>query len=145
MQTNSSAKLLHTWKPITGGILSIIVGAINVCLGIILITVTSREMWDYPRRFRDYMGFDRLGLALGIILLILAIIAIVGGVFAIRRKVWGMALAGAICSLVPHPAMVLGIPALIFISMSKDEFGQNSSGPAPSSPQASPPPSKNQS
>jgi hypothetical protein len=126
MTTSGHAQL--TWKPIAGGILSIVAGGINLFMGIILASVSRHEMWEYPRRFRDSMGFERLGVALGTILIILAIVAIVGGVFAILRRIWGLSLTGAICSLVPHPGMVLGIPALILISMSKDEFDQPVSG-----------------
>jgi len=46
------------------------------------------------------------------------IVALVGGVFALKRRAWGMALAGAICSM----SFLLGIPALVFLAMSKDEF-----------------------
>jgi hypothetical protein len=59
----------------------------------------------------------------------LGLIAIVGGIFAIRRKFWGLALAGAICAIVPpHPwgyltwTPVLGILAVVFVALSKNEF-----------------------
>ena len=122
METNSTISPRRTWKPTTAGVLSIIAGAINLFIGIILVSVTHYNVWEYPLRFRDFMRFERLGLALGIIVIILAIVAIVGGILAILRRIWGISLAGAICSLVPHASIVLGIPALIFISMSKDEF-----------------------
>jgi len=59
----------------------------------------------------------------------LGLIAIGGGIFAIRRKLWGVALAGAICAIVPpHPwgyltwTPVLGILAVVFVALSKNEF-----------------------
>ena len=71
----------------------------------------------------------------------LGVVAIVGGVSALRRKSFGLSLAGAICALplgffgmVPIsvvspasgsyalPSVILGILAIIFISMSKKEF-----------------------
>lgn len=59
----------------------------------------------------------------------LGLIAIAGGIFAIRRKVWGVALAGAICAIVPpHPwgyltwTPVLGILAVVLVALSKNEF-----------------------
>jgi hypothetical protein len=122
MKMTTSSYTQRTWKPTTGGILSIIAGAINLFIAIILVSVSRYDIWEYTRRFRDAMGFERMGIALGIILIILAIAAIVGGIFAILRRIWGLSLAGAICSLVPHPGMILGIPALIFVSMSRDEF-----------------------
>jgi len=55
----------------------------------------------------------------GVPLLVLGIIAIVGGVSALRRRSFGLSLAGAICVL---PTVLLGILAIIFISLSKKEF-----------------------
>jgi hypothetical protein len=133
MKTTPSASQPRTWKPVTAGILSIIAGVFNMVMGIILIAVSRNDMFDYPRRFRDYMGFERIGTALGVIIIILAIMAIVGGVFALLRRIWGLALAGAICSLLPHAAIILGIPALIFVSISKNEFDHIVTG-SPSPP-----------
>lgn len=50
---------------------------------------------------------------------ILGIVAIVGGISAIRRKSYGLSLAGAICAL---PSVILGILAIIFVSPSRREF-----------------------
>ena len=50
---------------------------------------------------------------------ILGIVAIVGGVSAIRRGSFGLSLAGAICAL---PSSILGILAVIFVAVSKKEF-----------------------
>ena len=33
--------------------------------------------------------------------LVLGIIAILGGIYALRRRIWGLALAGSICALSP--------------------------------------------
>ncbi|MGB3479983.1 MAG: hypothetical protein WBB67_12595, partial [bacterium] len=55
----------------------------------------------------------------GVPILVLGIIAIVGGISAIRRKSFGLSLAGAICAL---PSNILGILAIIFVSLSKKEF-----------------------
>jgi hypothetical protein len=48
------------------------------------------------------------------------IVAIVGGVFALKRRVWKLALAGAILAIVSMP--FLGIPATIFVAKGKKEF-----------------------
>jgi hypothetical protein len=54
--------------------------------------------------------------------IVLGIIAIVGGIYAIRKRAWGMALAGAICVLLIPPPFILGILAIVFITMDNDEF-----------------------
>jgi len=52
--------------------------------------------------------------------LILGIVAIIGGVYALRRRIWGLALAGSICAF--FCAWFLGIPAIIFVILGKSEF-----------------------
>jgi len=66
--------------------------------------------------------FQWRGEAFGILALIVGIVAIVGGIFAIRRRLWGLALAGAICALFPPHIAVLGILAIIFVSLARGEF-----------------------
>ena len=111
-----------TWMPTTAGILSIVAGASAILGGIILMAlmpVYTQIMYGYgaygpfERQILGILGF------MGVPIIVLGIVAIVGGVFAIRRKVWGMALAGAICSLT---SLILGILSIIFVSMSRKEF-----------------------
>jgi hypothetical protein len=51
---------------------------------------------------------------------VLGILAIVGGVSAIRRKRFGLSLAGAICALLSG---LLGILAVIFVALGRRGFG----------------------
>ena len=105
----------RTWKPTTAGILTIIAGAFNLIGGIVIAALGKAiAMWT---------GFWGMG-AIGTPLIILGIVALIGGVFAIQRRTWGMALAGAICSLFPPPVMVLGILSIIFVTLGKEEFSQ---------------------
>jgi hypothetical protein len=46
-------------------------------------------------------------------------LAVIGGIFALKRTRWGWALTGAICSLL---LPFTGIPALILLIKSKSEF-----------------------
>jgi hypothetical protein len=50
---------------------------------------------------------------------VLGILAVVGGISAIRRKRFGLSLAGAICAL---PSVFLGILAVIFVALGRREF-----------------------
>jgi len=72
----------RTWKPKVAAILCIIAGAIGVLSGIV---VVFHRAAFYP------FGFL-------IIVPIVAIVPIVGGIYALRRKNWGLALAGSICT-----------------------------------------------
>jgi len=52
---------------------------------------------------------------------VLGIVAVVGGISAVRRGRFGLSLAGAICAL---PSVFLGIPAVIVVAPGKREFGR---------------------
>ena len=56
---------------------------------------------------------------MGVLFLVLGILAIVGGISAIRRKMFSLSLAGAICALASG---LLGILAVIFVSLARREF-----------------------
>ena len=101
-----------TWKPTTAGILSIVSGAIDVVLGIVVAV--------FGGIIGALFGMGWLG-AVGAPLIILGIVAIVGGIYALRRRVWGLALAGSICAIIGGN-LYLGIPAIIFVILGKDEF-----------------------
>ena len=101
-----------TWKPTTAGILCIITGALQLIFGLAMATIGG-------------IGGALIGMgwlsAIGAPLIVLGIIVIVGGIYALRRKVWGLALAGSICALV-GPWFILGILAIIFVALGKGEF-----------------------
>jgi hypothetical protein len=112
-----------------GGVLSIIAGAFEVIGGVIiaLLTVGIRILirlalipshpGDWWGQFIPVIPFWLI--IVGVPILALGIVAIVGGVSAIRRKNFGLSLAGAICAL---PSSILGILAVIFVSLGRREF-----------------------
>ena len=51
---------------------------------------------------------------------VLGIVAIIGGISAIRRKWFGLSLAGAVGAL---PSVILGILAVILVALGRREFG----------------------
>jgi hypothetical protein len=114
-----------------GGILSIIVGALEVLGGGIMALIYFRipfgpwlfsSLPDAPGVWREHCiaAFPTLSIIIGAVLLVLGIIAIVGGVSAVRRKSYGLSLAGAICALIP--LNILGLLAVIFVALGKREF-----------------------
>jgi len=104
--------MVKTWKPTTAGILSIISGASGIIFGLLAFA----RAHSVERAFR-HIGLDFIGF----MLLVLGILAITGGIYALLRKVWGLALAGAICAIL-SPGWIMGVLATIFLSISKDEF-----------------------
>jgi hypothetical protein len=121
-----------TWKPTTGGILNIISGschllaALGVVIALIVIAslgqaVVLDEMWRELGRQGMGFGFLIFILAITTIFLVaIGILSLLGGIFALKRKNWGLALAGSIASI--FGSSVIGILALVFIAMSRDEF-----------------------
>ncbi|MGP8080331.1 MAG: hypothetical protein ACLPVI_07455 [Dehalococcoidales bacterium] len=113
MTTNSQNKPANAWKSTTAGILSIIAGALAI---IFAFTMFHRHevigLLNHGGRWRVW----------GCIVLLLGIMSIIGGIFAIMRKAWGVALAGAITALYPYG--VFGILAIIFVAMGKPEFSK---------------------
>jgi hypothetical protein len=112
-----------TWKPTTAGILTIIAGflglliAIAVAVGLGIAGTLAGMIPGFPGA-----GFLALIAIPGIIL---SIVAIVGGIYALMRRLWGLALAGAICALLftlPFLGWILAILAIIFVSLGKGEF-----------------------
>jgi len=114
-----------------GGILSIIVGAFEVIGGGMMVALVSLSIplrpwlpsfWpDVPGAWHPYWPIVPIwSMITGGLLLVLGIIAILGGVSAIRRKSFGLSLAGAICALIP--LNLLGLLAVIFVSLGKREF-----------------------
>lgn len=65
-----------------------------------------------------------LGTIYAVLFLLAIFAAVIGGVFTIRRKGWGLALAGAIGTLLTSPP--LGIVALILLLGGRNEFRRES-------------------
>jgi hypothetical protein len=55
-------------------------------------------------------------------LAVLGAVSLVGGLFSLRRKNWGWALAGSITTLLV--SQVLGIVSIVLIALAKNEFEQ---------------------
>ncbi len=113
-----------------GGIMSIISGALGVLTGIgmavgmvLLFRVFMRNIpyagpGPMPGEIFDVMMY--IYIAMGAVMVLIGVGAIVGGVFALKRKHWGWALAGSIAaSMAFYPS---GIAAIIFTCLGKAEF-----------------------
>jgi hypothetical protein len=107
-----------TNKPKIGGILTIIsgalasLGAINYAIG--LSNIRGLGKGDIPPFVPSIIfGVPTLSVVIGIL-------ALIGGVLAMRRKKWSWSLAGSIAGTLS--VLPLGIPAIILIALSKDEF-----------------------
>ena len=131
---NSRAGLLRA-----GGALTIIAGVLQIVSVVSLVLYILSPDWLFsildtmsPLRFvpfitsyllqfiqyGDLEGLRPVLFAVGAG--VLAIVAIVGGISAIRRNRFGLSLAGAICVV---PSGIMGILAVIFVVLGRREFG----------------------
>ena len=102
----------RTWKGTMAGILTIIGGICGIAIGALVATLGSAFLWGIP-------GLELIaGIGAGIIGI--GVVALIAGIFTLRRKSWGFALAGAILAL--FPIIPLGVLAIIFVAMGKNEF-----------------------
>jgi uncharacterized membrane protein HdeD (DUF308 family) len=132
----------RTWKPTAAGVLTIISGVIGIAIGaLILVFIGLMGSADWNSLIQQWGGWMPGGIPIpglpadiwsfigtvvvvvGIVALIIGVIALVGGVNSLRRRRWGLALAGAILSLfIPVIGTILGILAIIFLALGKKEF-----------------------
>ena len=112
-----------------GGVLSIIAGILEVIGGVIImiLMIGGRIMFDWIISPSPPGGWEHHIMPIipfwliivGVPIIAMGIVAIVGGISAIRRGSFGLSLAGAICAL---PSTILGILAVIFVAVSKKKF-----------------------
>jgi hypothetical protein len=117
----------NAWKPLVAGILEIVSGAVGLvaALGLsIAVSVTGgffiTGTENVPMFVPSFLMF------LTVILILSATLTLAGGIYALQRKSWGLALAGAIsavfCSIPLLGGLPVGITAVILIALSKKEF-----------------------
>ncbi|MGA2367858.1 MAG: hypothetical protein ABSF74_04725 [Dehalococcoidia bacterium] len=122
-----------SWMPTVAGILDIVSGAFGLCMGL-LMTFARHAASAVPNAARQAAGAvpnaSRFGMYppipagfhpwMGIALVVISILAVIGGVFALRAKNWGLALAGSICAVIS--GRLLGVVALILTALGKKDF-----------------------
>jgi len=102
----------RTWRARWAGILTIIAGCFGIGFG-----ATAATFLELISEFAEMPG---LGAMIGAPLIVVGIIALIGGIYTLRRKAWGFALTGAILACFCFPP--LGVLAIIFVVMGRREF-----------------------
>ena len=108
----------HTWKPVAGGIMAIVSGSLNV--------LSTLAIMLYMYVPAGQTGITVLLLNAGMLavpLIVFGVVAIAGGICALRRRAWGFALTGSICAII-SPGMLVGIAATVLVALSRGEFGR---------------------
>lgn len=115
---------MKTWKPTTAGVLEIVAGALHLIASVATILVAggvaAGMYWSNMPRLSIGMPLPLIA-GVGLPLLIMGVVSILGGISALQRRRWGLALAGGICALVPMQTL-LGVLAIVFLAISKEEF-----------------------
>jgi hypothetical protein len=110
---------MKTWKPTVAGVLSIISGAF-IC----------QFQAGKAIRAQSFTWPLAVGTALTVAL---GLTAVLGGVCALRRRIWRLALAGAVCAVFPPHAYgslvwtpILGVVSIMLLASSRGEFSSSS-------------------
>ncbi len=108
-----------SWMPKTAGILDIVAGGLSI-IGVILLYLGVTIL-------RSVLPFKEIPEWLPVIIMLIGaprllidILAVVGGIYCLKRKAWGLALAGSIAAVFSR--FVLGAVALVFVIWGKDQF-----------------------
>jgi len=115
----------RTWKPQTAGILSIIsgvvglLGSFGILIAIAALNATGHWIGEWNMYWEPFNVISILW-TIEIPLFICGALALIGGIFAVQRKFWGVALAGSIAAF--FSAWLLGLVSVILTSLSRDEF-----------------------
>lgn len=106
-----------TAKPVVGGILILIGALAGIIMGASLIWGGAMIL-DIPVVGGEIAGILAI---CGIIWLVFGIIGLLGGIFAMQRKHFGLAIVGGIFSMLAG-FFIFGLIGLILVAISKDEF-----------------------
>ncbi len=112
-----------SFRPVAGGVLSLVSGYLNVFEGILLLSRSS--LFPLMGNFVNVSTLSTAGTnAFAIIMIVLGVISAIGGFYAIARRGYPMAVIGSITSLFPSVAVIPGILSLIFVGTSRSEFAK---------------------
>lgn len=118
-----------TSKPLIGGILLILAGVAALAMAVMFIALDPTDFESYGYDPSEYeMSLSEIDEVLGVcgaIGLVMSIVAMIGGLFAVMRKSFAFAIIGGICGIVGFGFVVgaiLALVGIILIAMSRSEF-----------------------
>ena len=107
------------WMPLVAGVLDLIAGVPALLLGILIAAKVTGE----PPSMLAAFGFGSvwsIAPLIGKLLIIAGIIALAGGLAALKKKVWWLALAGSVVAF--FCLCFVGIPAFVFTITGRKRF-----------------------
>jgi putative membrane protein len=112
----------RTAMPTIAGIMNIVIGAINL-FGVVGVAIAIAIVWS-NRVWIDWTAITVLWIVFAV-LLVFGLPSLIGGIYALQRKNWGLALTGSIASFITWN--FIGLIPLILLALSKNEFGTDTS------------------
>ena len=97
--------------PIAGGVLIIIASLMYFAIGGIIAAGSTLALFGT-------LGASSIGILCGVVIIVLGIVALLGGAFAVMRKHFGLAVLGGVL-VIPS---ILGLIGLILVAVSHDSF-----------------------
>lgn len=108
-----------TAMPIVAGILTLISGG-GKLLGVVGLLIAGFFVSLSPGIDGRFAHPLVIFTVIGIFLLISGVIAVIGGIYTLRRQNWGMSLTGAIFAFLPFN--LLGLASIILLALCRREF-----------------------
>jgi hypothetical protein len=113
------------WMPKVAGILDIVAGSFGLFFSLMMALWFAAFSIFLPMGTAEFHDFPMAIMAIfmipwALLIFTAGILAIVGGIYTLRRKKWGLALAASIAAF--FGSAPLGVAAIIFTALSKNEF-----------------------
>lgn len=112
----------NRWRTVTAGILDIVSG-VGMLFGCIWLILAGGVTWSMGSSVPQWLPGLLFGLTVPF--LALAILAVIGGIYSIMRKSWGMALTGAIAAFFCF--FIFGAVSIVLTAVSRSDFALNKS------------------
>ncbi len=128
MRASEARPIETTWKPTVAGIINIVIGILNLfgmfIIMAILVAIGGGVM--ALSRIAELMPLWLSGIIQGFMVIAALLMAVfsalplIGGINALQRKNWGLALAGSIVAILS--TTLPGIAATVLVALSRKEF-----------------------
>ncbi len=128
MRASEARSIETTWKPTVAGIINIVIGILNLfgmfIIMAILVAIGGGVM--ALSRIAELMPLWLSGIIQGFMVIVALLMAVfsalplIGGINALQRKNWGLALAGSIVAILS--TALPGIAATVLVALSRKEF-----------------------
>lgn len=113
----------RTWRHTAAGVLSLIAGTIHLFGWLAVGAFGSRLLAGFASPDSSLAKVPASTIWLLVLpLIIFALVAIAGGICSLKKRAWGLSLAGAICAIASPATWMTGAAATVLVAISRDEY-----------------------